>query len=371
MNQYKICVYAISKNEEQFVDRWMDAVSEADLVVVADTGSTDRTVEKLRNRGAVVYEENISPWRFDTARNIAMDHIPEEFDICVSNDMDEIFEPGWRQKLELAWHPEYTRARYLFAWSHNPDGSIQKQFPMEKIHRRHGFRWVHPVHEVLEYNGTDEDKTVWINGLVLHHYPDLSKPRSQYLPLLELSVKENPQDDRAVFWLGREYVYHGKYDLGISTLKRHLALPSAEWNEERSASMRFIAQCYEAKENKKEALVWLFRALAECPDVREPYLSLAKIGYKEGNWPMVYAVTEKGLSITHRSGSYLVQPESWGSALYDYGTISAYRLGLHEKAREYALKACELNPTDERLKANLALIEKKTEKPAESEVPHE
>ena len=65
----KICVYAIAKNEEQFVDRWMDSMREADWVCVLDTGSTDRTVEKLADRGAIVRQEIISPWRFDAARN--------------------------------------------------------------------------------------------------------------------------------------------------------------------------------------------------------------------------------------------------------------------------------------------------------------
>ena len=55
MKKYKICVYAISKNEEKFVDRWMDSVSEADEVFVLDTGSTDETVEKLKKRGASVF----------------------------------------------------------------------------------------------------------------------------------------------------------------------------------------------------------------------------------------------------------------------------------------------------------------------------
>ena len=40
----RICVYAIAKNEEHFVDRWMTSMSEADWVCVLDTGSTDRTV---------------------------------------------------------------------------------------------------------------------------------------------------------------------------------------------------------------------------------------------------------------------------------------------------------------------------------------
>lgn len=368
MNHYKICVYAISKNEEQFVDRWMDAVSEADQVIVTDTGSTDHTVEKLRERGAIVYEEKISPWRFDTARNVAMDHVPEDADICVSNDLDEVFESGWRKKLEQSWQKGQTKARYMFNFSLNSDGTPRKQFPMEKIHIRHGYRWVHPVHEVLEYTGNIPEKSVWVNGLILNHYPDLKKPRSQYLPLLELSVAENPFDDRATFWLGREYVYHGDYEKAIQTLKKHLLIPSAVWKEERSASMRFIAHSYDRIGNKKEARSWLFRALGECPEVREPYVALAKAAYLEQNWPLCYAMAERGLTITESTGSYLVDPYSWGYALYDYCAISGYRLGMFEKALEYAKKALEKDPENERLKNNILLIEQKCKKDRTEEV---
>ncbi len=348
MNRYKICVYAICKNEEQFVDRWMDAVSEADLVVVADTGSEDTTVERLLARGAEVYTETICPWRFDTARNRAMSHIPDDVDICVSNDLDEVFEPGWRQKLEEAWRPEHTRARYLFTWSYHADGSPDKQFAMEKVHRRHGFRWVHPVHEVLAYSGPDEESTVWVQGMVLNHHPDL--------PLLELSARENPSDDRTAFWLGREYLYHGQHDMCIAELKRHLALPTAVWDEERCASMRFIAGSYQAKGDLREARLWLYRAVAECPRVREPYLQLARLGYLEGAWPLVYLMVEKALSITEKSGSYLMEPASWGYSLYNLGAISAYRLGPYKKSQDYAQTALELAPDNEQLKKNLELI---------------
>ena len=47
-NKYRVYVYAISKNEEKFVDRWMDSVNEADAVYVLDTGSTDDTVKRLK-----------------------------------------------------------------------------------------------------------------------------------------------------------------------------------------------------------------------------------------------------------------------------------------------------------------------------------
>ena len=119
----KVCVYAICKNEEQFVRRWIDSMGEADQIVVLDTGSTDQTAELLRERGAQVTREEIIPWRFDTARNRSLELVPQDTDICVCTDLDEVFHPGWRKALEAAWRPGTGQARYRYTWSFNPDGS--------------------------------------------------------------------------------------------------------------------------------------------------------------------------------------------------------------------------------------------------------
>ena len=52
MGNYHVCVYAICKNEAKFARRWMDSMSEADHIVVLDTGSTDGTAERLRALGS-------------------------------------------------------------------------------------------------------------------------------------------------------------------------------------------------------------------------------------------------------------------------------------------------------------------------------
>lgn len=365
---YKICVYAICKNESQFVDRWMTSMSEADLVVVTDTGSGDDTVEKLRERGALVFTEEIVPWRFDAARNAALNNVPEDVDICVCADLDELFEPGWREKLEAVWDPSYTRGRYLFTSDFNADNTPRKQFAKEKVHRRNDFKWVHPVHEVLEYSGSDPDKTVFIPGMVMNHFPDYTKPRVQYLPLLELSAEENQLDSQTVFWLGREYSYYGKHDLCVETLQKYLKLPTALWNEERSAAMRLIASAYEAKGDIKEAKAWLFRAIAECPHTREPYLKAARHGYNHADWPLVYAMVKSGLIINNNTGSYLVDVDCWGYVFYDLGAISAYRMGMFEQSLGYAIKALSIEPGDQRLQNNLKLIEAKIAEQSGGEV---
>ena len=79
----KICVYAITKNEEKFVKRWVDSMKEADEIYVLDTGSTDKTVSLLKEEGVIVKEEKVEPWRFDVARNKSLEMLPDDIDICV------------------------------------------------------------------------------------------------------------------------------------------------------------------------------------------------------------------------------------------------------------------------------------------------
>ena len=238
----KIAVYTICKNESAFVDRWVDSMSEADGIFVLDTGSEDDTVEKLKARGVTVGEAEIIPWRFDTARNLSLELVPKDFDVCVCTDLDEVFLPGWRRKIEKAWKDGDSQARFRYTWSFNDDGSEGVVFWEENIHARLGFRWTHPVHEVLQRTDPSlSSEIITIPGIQLNHYPDKNKSRSQYLELLEMSVEECPEDDRNTHYLGREYMYRGRWDDCIKTLKRHLSMPTALWKDERSASMRYIA----------------------------------------------------------------------------------------------------------------------------------
>ena len=96
---YKIAVYAICKNEEKFIERFVESVKEADAIYVLDTGSTDKSVDKFRSLGVHVECAKIDPWRFDVARNKSLEMVPDDIDICVCIDIDEVMEAGWREKL--------------------------------------------------------------------------------------------------------------------------------------------------------------------------------------------------------------------------------------------------------------------------------
>lgn len=353
-----VCVYAICKNESKFVDRWMDSMREADSVCVLDTGSADDTAALLRARGAQVTVETISPWRFDTARNRSLELVPDDADICVCTDIDEYFHPGWRRLLEEAWKPGTTRAAYRYTWNFNPDGSEGYVFWTEKAHSRHGYVWTHPVHEVLSWVGEgQEGGKVYVEGMQLDHRADNSKSRSQYLPLLEQSVLEDPDDDRNMHYLGREYYFHSMWDEAIITLKRHLLLPKATWRDERCASMRYIARCYAAKGDMGEAKRWLIRAVAEAPHLREPYLELAERMYEERNWDAVAALCRDALKITERPRTYICEAEAWGSMPWDLLSLGLYYTGRPSEAVDAAKTAQKLSPKDERIARNIEIMQ--------------
>lgn len=355
----KIVVYAIAKNESSFVDRWMDSMSEADQVVVLDTGSTDGTAERLRARGARVAVEQIIPWRFDRARNRSLELVPEDTDVCVCTDLDEVFRPGWRSALEGVWTPETRQASYRYTWSFQPDGSEGVVFWQEKIHARRGFRWAHPVHEVLEWVGEGERGPLALaQGVQLDHHPDPKKSRGQYLPLLELSVAEDPEDDRNLHYLGREYLYYGRWDDCIRTLTQHLSLPSAVWRDERAASMRYIARAHARKGERDEARDWYLRAAAEAPHLREPWTDLAMLLYENQEWDGVLYATACALKIRERPRTYICEAEAWGSLPHDLRCQAYYHTGRLHQALEEARLALAAAPSDPRLAGNAALLEK-------------
>jgi tetratricopeptide (TPR) repeat protein len=351
----KIAVYTICLNEEQHVDRFMDCLQdEADAVYVTDTGSTDRTVQGLLDRGAHVSTAIVKPWRFDTPRNISLAYVPADVDIAVCIDLDEVLTPGWRAAVERAWTPETTRLRYQYAWSHNADGSPGVSFWYDKIHSRKDYRWVKPVHEVLQVYGRPEVQT-FADGFMLHHWPDATKSRSSYLPLLEIAVKEEPDDDRSSHYLGREYMYYGQPEKAIVELKRHLSLPRATWPAERCASMRFISRCYSTLGNHEQALIWAMKACTESPNDREPWYDLAQAAYKAPvqDWQTVRFACSKALAITARPTSYICEPAAWNHELYDYLALASYNLGDKSTAVTAGRKALDMNPVDGRLADNL------------------
>lgn len=342
----KIAVYCIALNEEKFVESWYNSAKDADYLVIADTGSTDGTVEKAKELGISVYNVGIKPWRFDTARNVAVSLIPVDADYCIALDMDEVLTPGWREHLERVT-PGVTRPRYKYTWNWKEDGTPGLQYAGDKIHTRAGYMWRHPVHEVM-YGDRIEEVQGWVD-LEIHHHADNTKPRSSYLPLLAQSVKEEPNNDRNAFYYGRELFFYGMHEDAQKELKRYLTIST--WNAERSWAMRYLSKMEFDFDTKVQ---WLKQAISESPERREPYVDLAELYYINNMWQECFDVSIAAIAIREKPLEYLCEDYAWGAAPYDFASISAFNLGNADCVK-YAKKALELDPNDPRLKINVEL----------------
>jgi len=346
----KICVYTISKNEEIFVKRWADSAREADLLLIADTGSSDRTVEIAKECGVRVHEICITPWRFDHARNASIALIPKDIDICVCMDVDEILEPGWRQEIERVWTPQTTRLNYFFDWG------CGIKFRYEKIHARHGYFWHHPCHEYPVYDKRITEVYAYTDKLLVSHHPDPTKSRGQYLDLLSLSVKEDPNCPRNAFYYARELSFHGLWQDAIDACNRYLNLPGATWDNERCYAYRVMGKCYDEMGNKDMAEKSYHRAAGEAPNTREPWCELAMLMYRQGRWEECFAYSMRALRIVNRDMVYTCDPAVWGHWPHDLASISAWHLGMEQIALDQAKLAADISPQEERLKNNYQWI---------------
>jgi len=275
----KVVVYAISKNESIHVDRWLDSMEEADEIYVTDTGSTDDTVDKLQARGVNVSYFIQETFDFGKARQASLDAVPLDADICICVDLDEVFDKGWRTHLLTQWDGA-DRGEYLFNTSFDEHGDVTGYFYNSKIHTRLNFEWRYPIHEWLYYIGHHPMKNVFLNGVVLNHYPDESKSRGNYLHMLQKAVIDYPNDDRMLAYLCREYHFHWLSPQVIETGK--LCLEVSWWKQQRADVSSWIAVAYERLGDMGECKKWCYLSLSEMDDSKDSLQQIHGIADRQG-----------------------------------------------------------------------------------------
>ncbi len=354
----KICVYAICKNELKFVDKWLDSMSEADYIVVMDTGSTDGTFEKLKSDPRVtnVIQKEIKPWRFDVARNESMKLCPEDANILVCTDFDELFSKGWAKILRDNWKEDTTRCFYNYSWSHNDQGERRDIFRYDKIHTR-DYHWKYPVHEVLWAN-EEEFKEVSINlqkEIWLDHWQDKTKPRKFYFELLELACKENPNDSHIRMLLAREYLLRNDNKKGLEEFLNVLKMPDVDKPNKRLVLLNSLIQVafiYEAEKNFDEAIWYCQEFVKEDPTYREPYFLMAEIYNVMKMYTLGEAMARAGFKNGKQHFDWVERGNTWLGWGNDLLGVALFNLGQYEEASKEMQIAVKHEPNDVRILKN-------------------
>lgn len=242
--------------------------TDADYICVLDTGSTDETYTILQDWAAmypnrlIISQKVIEPWRFDVARNESMALIPDDKDWWLCIDIDELItttsiKPFIEEAINSATIPLNT-IYYLYNWGNN------RIFWYDKLHKANAAgRWVGAVHEGFQLDG--QVVSAQLNHVLVEHHPDPEKSRSSYLGLLEVRVKENPDDIMSWVYLMLEYTYHEYWMKALQICLDHL-LTWAARNVKSDLSkyiFYYTGKCYRQMEAYSTALSYLEMAAQE------------------------------------------------------------------------------------------------------------
>lgn len=253
----KIAVYAICKNEINFIERCLKPILNADYIVITDTGSTDGTYEKLIELQKEipqlsVFQHEVYPWRFDVARNIAMQYIPEDANILVSIDMDDVFPANWREIIEEDFDKGYNKIYGIYQYYFD-NGKKGGNCLLDRVSKRNA-HWEHPLHESLVCDG-EPVNAIRDERFLVEHRQDNSKHRD-YFEVIKNNLDMN--DPYTLLCYGYELFNKQKPEEGLRYFDLIYGM-NTEYTTRRWLVM--CARWLREQGRKAEALEWYNRAL--------------------------------------------------------------------------------------------------------------
>jgi glycosyltransferase involved in cell wall biosynthesis len=337
----KLAIYAICKNEAKHIERWYNSVKEADGIFVTDTGSVDSSVLMMESLGITVNSVNVTPFRFDTARNASLNFVPEEYDYAMFIDMDEVLEDGAIAKIKAEIERSSQSAYYTnLIFSRQEDGTPGITYKRLCVHKRKFFYWRYPAHEVLESHLPSNDVTYGDIPVSVEHLQDTAKDRTFYLNLLRLGYEENPNDPRCVLYYARELMYAGAMSQALTMFTYHLSIePNAEL---RCQSAMYAAECCGGDLISTES--YLLRACSEFNFARDPFCRLAELYLSHGMTGAAYGILNRADGVEDRTSLLIKDERYYGNWFLHVYAATAYNSGNGDEAKRIMLRLLESDP---------------------------
>lgn len=277
----RITLSMIVKNEEKNLGNCLRSVRDLfDQIIINDTGSTDQTREIAREFGAELIE---FPWEnsFAAARNKSLEHATGDWVMWL--DADDVISPQDYLKLkELFENLGDETDAYAVKVRSGLDMQRQTFRLLDQVRifpNRPGVRWDYRVHEQILPSVKRLGGGVCWTDIVVDHtgYQDSSLRQGKLernLRLLELDLKDRPEDAFTLFNLGWTILDLGRVDEALAHLRGSLARSGPDSSITRKL-YDLIAHACSASRRREEAIDWIEKGLAIYPDDAELLLQRA------------------------------------------------------------------------------------------------
>ena len=361
-------IVTIARNEEEVIDRFFQSIRRAfpqDVeVILVDTGSSDKTVEKARAHGAVVYtvgERFVSKidvlsaiyinqqvgntivqvddrlFAFDEARNHSHSLSSKEW--CLSMDLSQIIE--YVDLSELQKEIDSKKANSFMVDIYIED----RKFSSLRLYSKQHNKWDYSIHE----NITPKNCEI-LNCLKIRHIRKDEKLKN-YLPMTAYSYFFTKKDARSLFYFARD-LFNQKFYIEA---RKYLILCMNRvdgWSKERSMAACLWAETFE---NFSEKINGYTRAYNIFPGWRTPIINLALLELSQNNPLAAVGYAERALEIPKQEG------KSYFSEKLSFYSTEPYRI-RYEALLSLAINCylAESDPT--RYLEKYLLVEEKTGK---------
>jgi tetratricopeptide (TPR) repeat protein len=276
----KICLNMIVKNEEPVIERCLATVKPyIDYWVIVDTGSTDNTMEKIRNfMKDVPGELHECPWQnFEFNRNQALDLARSKGDYVMFIDADEqlVFDKGFSFPKDL------SKDGYLMTVRDNEIEFLR----MLLVSTKKNWFWKGVMHETIMCTEAHEvDVIKHMHNLATADGARSRDPKKyeKDAQALEKALVFEPNNSRYMFYLGQSYLNCGQYENALKAYQRRATMGG--WDQEIYWSLYCIGRIQEIlKAPEDQILVSYARAFEFRPSRAEPLSRMADILLKKGS----------------------------------------------------------------------------------------
>ena len=263
MSKVPISVCIIAKNEERYIEECLRKLKPHGMeIVVADTGSTDKTKEI-----AMKYADKVLDFEwiddFSAARNFCAKNASNNW--ILSIDCDEYLNSINLRDIRIFMqkYPRYTGMIHLINLVSSKKGETYTGDNVVRFYNRNHYRYENPIHEQLvSIKGKESDitqKCFLLPLEAIHHgyninAEEMEQKQKRNVKILHKSLEKNPNDPYMLFQLGQSEYILQDIDASIEHMKKALEYaPSTDFSYVQIL-ITSLAQIYRDVGRNQEAL---------------------------------------------------------------------------------------------------------------------
>ena len=358
-----IALCMIVKDEEEIILRALNSVKNiVDYYCICDTGSSDNTVEVIRN---YLRENNLSgvvhqrPWKnFAHNRTEAFEYAKDKCDYFMTLDADEVF------AIYDGSRPDYGKRVYALPKLKGDRVHVQTYTSGMTYQRAQFFRcgagpwrWVSPVHEVAV--SPNEKVFQLLEGVCVIPNTDGARAKEEDRFLwdafaFERAVKETPEDSRLWFYMGQSYQDCGRNKQALEAYQ--VCTEKTVWDEEKSCAFLRMARIHNKDSGFDVALPYYWKSYEAHPNSGSALFDMLRHFRTTGQYHSAIVVGELLLKCRPEQDILFVETAIHKWRAKDELSIAYHYAGRNKEALELVESIIDKPDTpkseNERLNAN-------------------